>query len=249
MAVILLLALLYSAKKDSPKSQTAETPCIPESIPVMRIDTTKYGLQIFYPTFSRVDLVCETMPLPSTDSTAVYCCEAAFTGDTLRAFKHTNIAGDHVSSGVRYIGYRCSRNNGAFVYYDGSWKFLHKSYSAELDSAAAHGGMGFGQEMMIHNGEEIPHTRPASSKNLFRALCEIDGKLCIAEARKTGTFGEFISCLIAAGVIEALYLDMGGGWNCSWLRMTLPGKEYYIHPHTHDFTTNWLTFYYEKVLP
>ncbi|MCQ2171191.1 MAG: hypothetical protein MJZ17_00330 [Bacteroidales bacterium] len=214
----------------------------------VEVDTTQAGLRIYYPHLGSVGLVTGEMPDTSSFNIS-FCCAAAFTGQCLNEFRHSNIAGDHVSDGMgkRYRGFRCTRNNGAFVAYNGRWKFLHKNYSAELDSAAAYFGSGFAQEMMIHGGVEVPHTRMASSENLFRALCEIDGKLCIADARDWGTFGEFINNLLAAGTTEALYLDMGAGWNHSWYRpevnSELIGPAVIIHPKTHDYCTNWLTFW------
>ena len=71
--------------------------------PCIYVDTD--SLSVYYPNFSRVDLVTGVMPDRMDDSAVVFCCEAAFTGECLKEFKHTNIAGDHVSSGVRYRGY------------------------------------------------------------------------------------------------------------------------------------------------
>ena len=162
----------------------------------------------YYPVFERVDLVCGEMPM-KTDSSVVFVAEAAFTGEFLDTFKHTNIAGDHVSGGVRYRGYKCKRNTGAFVFHQGTWKFLYQNYSGELDSAARYGGMGVAQEMMIHEGVEIPHMRKAGNRNQFRALCEKDGRVCVIESCGVVGFGDFIQDLLQYGVKEALYLDMG----------------------------------------
>lgn len=214
----------------------------------VEIDTTHSGLRIYYPHLGSVSLVTEEMPDTSHFNIS-FCCAAAFTGQCLNEFKHSNIAGDHVSDGLgkRYRGFRCTRNNGAFVAYNGGWKFLHKNYSSELDSAAAYFGSGFAQEMMIHEGVEVCHTRPDSSQNRFRALCEINGELCIADAKEWGTFRTFINNLLAAGATEALYLDMGEGWNHSWYRpevnSELMGPAVIIHPKVHDYCTNWLTFW------
>lgn len=42
-------------------------------------------------------------------------------------------------------------------------------------------------------------------------------------------------------VKHALYLDMGSGWNHAWYRDN--GKVVVLHPKTHNFCTNWITFY------
>ena len=65
---------------------------------VMIDDTTVNGLIVYYPQFSRIDLVCEKMPSQQDDS-VVFCAEAAFTHEVLDEFAHSNIDGDHVSGG------------------------------------------------------------------------------------------------------------------------------------------------------
>jgi len=181
--------------------------------------------------------------MPSKDADSVIMlAEAAFTGELLDTFKHNNIAGDHVSGGKRYKGYKCNRNNGAFVYYDGCAKFVYNSYSTELDNAASAGGCGFAQEMMIHNGKEVPHTRKAANANEFRALCLINDKVAIADSQGVMKFGDFIKNLLKAGATEALYLDMGPGWNYSWYR-DAKCNPIEIHPTPIKYATNWITFY------
>ena len=80
-----------------------------------------------------------------------------------------------------------------------------------LRESAHYGGCGFAQEMMIHEGKEIPYTRPASNTNEFRVLCMIDGKLAIADSKGNMKFGDFIKTLLQVGAAEALYLDMEAG--------------------------------------
>ena len=151
---------------------------------VERVDTN--GLIVLFPNYSRIDLVCGVMPQKNDESVILFA-EAAYTGECLTDFKHFNIAGDHVSNGVKYQGYKCKRNTGAFAYYEdtGNWRFCYQNYAAELDSAAAHHGAAFTQEMMIHKGEFIPIKRPDGNVNVFRALCEVDGRLCIIESAET----------------------------------------------------------------
>jgi len=199
------------------------------------------GLRIYYPNYSRIDLVCEEMP-SKDDKSVIMFAEAAFTGELLDSFKHLNIAGDHVSGGKRYKGYKCKRNNGAFVYYDGTPKFVYRDYSSELDRAVSAGGCGFAQEMMIHKGKEVPYTRKASNANEFRTLCLIDGKLAIADSQGVMKFGDFINNLLKSGATEALYLDMGPGWNYSWYR-DASDNPIEIHPVPTKYATNWITFY------
>lgn len=198
-------------------------------------------LKIYYPNYSRIDLVCGEMPKKEDESVIMFA-EAAFTGELLDSFKHSNIAGDHVSDGKREKGYSCKRNNGAFVWYDGKPKFLLNNYSPEFDMAAKNGGCGFAQEMMIHEGKEVSHTRSADNTNEFRALCLIGDKVAIADSDGYMQFGVFIDNLLKVGATEALYLDMGPGWNYSWYRDE-NGNPIEIHSSPTEYATNWITFY------
>jgi vancomycin permeability regulator SanA len=210
-----------------------------EQAPVTVIDSC--GLRIYYPHYSKIDLVCGSMPSKS-DSTIIMFAEAAFTGELLDEFKHSNIAGDHVTGGKRERGYKCKRNTGAFVYYNGAEKFCYPYQSANLDFAAEHGGCGFTQEMMIHEAKIVPHTRKDSNSNEFRALCLIGYKIAIVDSQEEMSFGNFISNLLSIGVTEALYLDMGVGWNYSWYR-DANGTTIPIHSAKTKYATNWIVFY------
>lgn len=90
-------------------------------VPSVLIDTTQHNLRLYYPQTDSVDLRCLERPVPDADSTIIFCCAAAYTGE-YNNLTHANIAGDHVSSGKRFKGYSCKRNTGAFVFYDKKWK-------------------------------------------------------------------------------------------------------------------------------
>ena len=241
--VLAILSLCFScgqSGKETRHDDNSETDS--GRVETVVLDSTEKFVA-YYPKFERIDLVCGEMP-EKTDRSVVFMAEAAFTGEYLKEFKHTNIAGDHVSSGVRYKGYKCKRNTGAFVFYQGAWKFLYQDYSDELDSAALYGGMGVAQEMMIHKSVEVQHKRKNGNMNQFRALCEKDGRVCVIETCGVVTFGAFIHDLLEYGVTEALYLDMGPGWNYAWWRDG-NGRTHDIHPriHTSVYCTNWIVFY------
>ena len=206
---------------------------------LMHIETTN-DLIIYYPQYSDIDLACGKMP-EKTDSNVLFCCEAAFTGELLKEFKHSNIAGHHVSGGKFYRGYKCKPNTGCFVFYQNQWKFLLHTYADELKLAAKNGGMGFGQNMIIYDGETQPSFRKLQSKFEYRALCEYHGKLCVIDSKGVVSYDSFINSLEKIGVTHALYLDMGRGWNHSWYRDN-NGTVVEIHPKTHSYTTNWLVF-------
>ena len=241
--VLAILSLCFScgqSGKETRHDDNSETDS--GRVETVVLDSTEKFVA-YYPKFERIDLVCGEMP-EKTDRSVVFMAEAAFTGEYLKEFKHTNIAGDHVSSGVRYKGYKCKRNTGAFVFYQGAWKFLYQDYSDELDSAALYGGMGVAQEMMIHKSVEVQHKRKNGNMNQFRALCEKDGRVCVIETCGVVTFGAFIHDLLEYGVTEALYLDMGPGWNYAWWRDG-NGRTHDIHPRIRAsvYCTNWIVFY------
>ena len=239
-SIILCVKLLYGGPQESPLSEEETTAKDNQHYTAKEVTE---NLILYYPDYTNIDLVCGTMP-SINDKRVIFCAEAAFTGELLKEFKHSNILGDHVSGGVRYKGSGCKRNTGAFIYYDQHWQFLYKDYSKELDVAAQNGGMGFGQEMMIHNGTRVQTIRKDSNKNEFRALCELNGRLCIIDSKGVSKFGDFIQNLLDIGVTEALYLDMGPGWNYSWYRDSA-GKVHEIHKKRIIYTTNWITFYNE----
>ena len=122
------------------------------------------------------------------------------------------------------------------------WKFLLYNYIDELKMASEKGGMGFGQNMIIYNGETQPSFRNLGSRFEYRALCEYQGKLCVIDSREVVSYAAFIASLEKLGVTNALYLDMGSGWNHSWYRDN-DGNVVEIHPKTHSFTTNWIVFF------
>ena len=220
-------------------AETGVSDTVKNEVSVNVVDTCM--LRIYYPNYSRIDLVCGEIP-KKEDKSVIMFAEAAFTGELLDTFRHSNIAGDHVSNGIRHKGYSCKRNNGAFVWSDGGAAFILKNYSPAFDKAAQNGGCGFAQEMMIHGGNEVAHTRAADNSNEFRALCLIGDKVAIADSKGYMQFGEFIDNLLKAGATEALYLDMGPGWNYSWYRDE-NGNPVEIHSTPTEYATNWITFY------
>ena len=190
----------------------------------------------------KMDMVCNRIP-SAKDNTIILAFAGAFTGTEFDK-GHANIAGDHVASGKRYKGYRCKRNTGAFTWSAKSGpRFFYKDYSSALDAAAKEGGMGFTQEMMIHKGKKVPTTRPSGNRNVFRALClDADGKPALYESQGTVTFGNFIEALLSRGVKEALYTDMGQGWNyCFYRTNNADRAPRYLHRQPLSCASNFVT--------
>lgn len=209
----------------------------------VRVETT-YNLVVFYPEFSKIDLVCGQMP-KTTEKNVEFCCEAAFTGKRLIDFKHLNIADNHICNGEMKQGYKCKANTGGFVWRKNGWKFMNK---ADFPTTANDWEMGFCQLLIIKDGNVRPiDTKMKSERNIYRALCEKNRQLCIIESNKVMTYEQFVSCLKAYKVQHALYLDMGRGWNYAWYRND-EGKVNELFPESKKDTsfkyrTNWITFY------
>lgn len=214
-----------------------------ELLTVSHITTDHGDLICLRPDMSRLtmDMVCGKIPSPA-DTSIFLAFAGAFTGKYFDK-GHANIAGDHVAGGKRLSGYRCKRNTGAFTWSVMSGpQFFYKDYSAALDKAAKEGGMGFAQEMMIHDGTNVPTTRPLGNKNVFRALClDSDNHLALYESQGIVTFGNFIDALLSQGVKEALYTDMGQSWNYCFYRMNQSDKALnYLHSTSLPYASNFI---------
>ena len=244
---MLLISSLSCGRRGG--AETPEEP-MPAPVSVLSIDTASTGLVIYYPPTDSIELRCFDRPDPKVDGSAVFCCAAAFTADFGTAPDHDRICSDHVSGGRHFVRPRIKRNTGAFAAWNGTWRFLYdknakaESFRPVFRQAAAGRGAGFTQEMLIHEGKRVKTTRPDGNVNLFRALCEIDGKLCVADAIEAQPFGDFIRLLLKAGATEAIYVDMGPGWNYSWYRQYADSAATYIHSASIGSATNWLVFHY-----
>ena len=195
------------------------------------------SLVIYMPRFSSIDLVCGVEPT-SVDSSIIFCCAAAFSHDYVE-FSHYNIEGNHVSGGKFYEGNPCKVNTGHFVFYEQEWRFVYGlSYSLLLD-VADRNWMGFSQAVLIHNGE-IKNKKLFARETNFRALCDLDGKLCIVETKRTMKFASFVEAMKSLGVSNSIYLDMGG-WAYAWYRNGTEVEELFKDSHS-EFMTNWIVF-------
>lgn len=223
-----------------------------------RVDTL--GLFVLYPVDTRVELVCGSRP-SRNDRSVMLMAEAAYTRvkPLRKKFSHANIHGIHVSKGRRYKGTPFDRKTGAFVSYGGKYKFVQLSTvdtatlqvtpladyqrrCAVFDTAAWRGGMGFMQELIMYRGQVMPTVRQSHERHQYRALCSRNERLCIIESDTVVAFGEFKRRLHAYGVSDAVYLDMGSGWNYAWYRdgeeiVELNPEAYYSR-----YCTNWIVF-------
>ena len=157
----------------------------------VNVETT-VNLNVYYPEYTKIDLICGQMPKASQKDVE-FCCEAAFTGELLNEFRHSNIADNHICNGVMKKGYRCKANTGGFVWGNGKWKFMRK---ADYPTEANGWNMGFCQLLIIKDSAVRPiGTKMKNNRTIYRALCEKDGKLCIIESKKVMTYEFFVKCL------------------------------------------------------
>ena len=153
---------------------------------------TTANLNVYYHDYAKIDLVCGQMP-KAAQKDVEFCCEAAFTGELLDEFKHLNIADNHICNGVMKKGYNCKANTGGFVWGKGKWKFMWK---ADYPTEANGWNIGFCQMLIIKDGSTRPiGAKMKNSKNIYRALCEKDGELCIIESKKKMTYVAFVKYL------------------------------------------------------
>lgn len=54
---------------------------------------------------TKIDCICGQMP-KAEQKDVEFCCEAAFTGELLEEFNHSNIADNHICNGEMKKGYR-----------------------------------------------------------------------------------------------------------------------------------------------
>lgn len=210
---------------------------------VLHIET-KYGdLLCLKPDMQhlKMEMICGEIPSAKNNS-IILAFAGAFTGTDF--YKgHSNVAGEHVVDGKKYKGYTCKRNTGAFTWsaFSGP-QFYYQNYHSALNKAAQEGGMGFSQEMMIHNGKTVKTTRPLGNVNVFRALCmDSNGSLSFYESLGKIKFGNFINALLQQGVKEALYTDMGQGWNyCFYRKNYAESNPKHLHSQSLPYASNFI---------
>lgn len=178
------------------------------------------------------------------DSTIALCVEAAFTGEVLKDFKSTNIGGDYVIDGTFHKGYKCKANTG-FLYADKSVFTISSSERCPewIEKAKKNNGVLFQQILIIQNGKDVYRGTPIKpiTRNIYRAACIMnDGNFAVIQSEKATSLKDFINSLIKLGVSDALYLDMGTGWNYGWYRPTKCDDPTILFDYRTPYQTNWL---------
>ena len=167
------------------------------------------------------------------------CVAAAFQDTYQLGFSHDNIVGWHTSGGKLERG-KPQEKLGAITYVDGTARIWNTEEAEEaVKYASEHGGIGFQQFIVLYDGQRGGHK--SNEFRCYRVLAVTNGRVCIIDSRTQMHYDDFIQALNDVGVQDALYCDMGSGWNYSWYRGA-EGKPVDIIGIPWPFSHNWLVF-------
>ena len=194
---------------------------------------------VFFPEYSDVELVCGKRPSKSDDS-ITWCSGAAFQHAVDLTFSHDNIEGDHAVNGELYKSPHYKEAYAAFTFAGDDFSFEFDDDKEAIKKAAESGGSGFMQFALIK--DKIPvmdFDRPRA--RCYRTLAELNGSLCIIDTVNMMHFDGFMKELERLGVTNAVYMDMGAGWNYSWYR-NASGKVVTLFGLPVPWSHNWVVF-------
>ncbi len=238
--VFIFMGLISQYHVNIPESIDASNMSVEKIVP--EEGTTIYNtgtVYVIFPEYSQVDLVCKDRPSKS-DKSITWCSGAAFQHTVSLSFSQVNVEGDHAVSGEYYDSPYNKDAFAAFVFYDGDFEFVFDDKYEAVKKAAQAGGSAFMQFGLIRNGEVVMNfDRPRA--RCYRTLAELNGNLCIIDSVNMLHFDEFMEELQRLGVTNAVYMDMGAGWNYSWYRKTT-GKVKTLFGLPVPWSHNWVVF-------
>ena len=203
---------------------------------VTLLETDK--LYIYYADYENISFVAGKRPSKKEES-SLLCVATAFQADYELGFSHENVVGWHASDGQLERG-KPEKNLGAFTYVDGIAQIWNVDEAEQaVINAADRGGTGYQQFVVLCDGEHGTHT--TNEFRCFRVLAVVDGRACVIDTRTQMHYEDFITALVEFGIEDALYCDMGSGWNYSWYRKE-KGKTVDIIGIPWPFSHNWLVF-------
>lgn len=197
------------------------------------------AVYIIFPEYSSIDLVCKDRPSKSDDS-ITWCSAAAFQHEVSLGFTHENIEGDHAVGGTLYHSPHHKESYAAFTFAQGDFSFDFENEAEAISRCADAGGSGFMQFGLIDGNKNVlSFDRPRA--RCYRALAELNGHVCIIDSVRMLHFYEFMSELARLGVTNAVYMDMGAGWNYSWYR-NAADKVVTLFGLPVPWSHNWIVF-------
>lgn len=193
---------------------------------------------IFFPEYSDISIVCKDRPSRS-DASITWCSGAAFQHSIRLGFSQDDIEGDLAMDGTLYESSYFQDGYSAFTFAKGEYAFEFDDPHGAIKKAAEDGGSGFMQYAIIRDGRRTGFVQ----KRLrgYRALAELNGHLCLIDSVDMMYFDEFMEELLRLGVTNALYMDMGAGWNYSWYREP-SGKVFQLFRFPVPWAHNWIVF-------
>ena len=237
-----------NGKNQDPKStvEGVVEQAVPDTLifkSTVNVDSVEFIILRSNPETTVVNMADSVIPSVN-DSTIALCVEAGFTGELLPKFKSTNVAGDYVIDGVFHKGYKCKANTGFLCTVNGH-PFIGASEHVRewIDKSQRSGATVFQQMLIIQDGKDVYAAQPIkpTTKNIYRAACIMtDGNFAVIQSKKALPLKDFISSLIKLDVSDALYLDMGKGWNYGWYRITPESPAVKLFDARTKYQTNWL---------
>ncbi len=238
--IFIFMGLVSQYHVDIPESIDASKMAAEEIVPDDETVIYNTGtVYVFFPEYSKIDLVCKDRPSKSDDS-ITWCSGAAFQHAVRLDFSHENIEGDHASNGELYHSPHHKDAYVAFTYSRNGVSFEFDKEAEAIKEAADAGGSGFMQFGLIRNKESVmDFDRPRA--RCYRTLAELNGAVCIIDSVNMLHFDEFMDELKRLGVTNAIYMDMGAGWNYSWYR-NAAGKVVTLFGLPVPWSHNWVVF-------
>lgn len=237
--MLLFMGLLSQYHADVPGAIDASMMKPAEILPedqttIYKTDT----VYIFFPEYSDIGIVCKDRPSRS-DESITWCSGAAFQHAVRLGFSQDDIEGDLASDGKFYKSPHIQDGFAAFVFADGTYSFEYDDPSGSIKKAADAGGCGYMQYAIIQNGEPTDFVQPRLRN--YRVIAELNGHLCLIDTVDLMYFDAFLEELLKLGVTDALYMDMGAGWNYSWYR-DVSGKAVSLFNFPVPWSHNWIVF-------
>ena len=168
---------------------------------------------------------------------------AAFTLDT----ESMDVCGDHVVAGERIRGYDDVTATGHMLIINNKVSIKGNScLEQSIQEAVAASGYLFQQCYIVEDGRAVVERIPQAILDrqphiLFRAACVMKGgEFAVVQGGEEMFPAEFVNSLVALGVQQALYLDMGT-WAWGWIRENgKPPQELTEKYQNTRYQSNWL---------
>ncbi len=177
------------------------------------------------------------------DTTIFLNVAAAFTLD----LSSMDVCGDHVVAGERIKGYDDVTATGHMLIVDDKVRIAsNEKLEQSIQEAVDGKGYLFQQCLIVEDGkgfvERVPEALLKRNPSIiYRAVCvKADGSVVAVQGDEAMLVSEFVDALVAFGVRQALYLDMGTwawGWVREWDKLPQELSEHFFNTR---FQSNWL---------